>query len=247
MFIDQKTKITIPGVKKVVTVSSGKGGVGKSSVSAWFAKYLAESGYKVGLLDADIYGPSIAELLGVKNFIANLEDGKIIPFVAENIKVASISFLTSNQGAFAWRGPMITKAIRQLFLTTKWDELDYLIIDTPPGTGDIHLSIFTSYKIDGAFIITTPAQISSIDVRRCIDLHQQFGINIHGIIENMSYYIDQSTKEKIKIFGSGAGLELSKQFGVRLIDSVELVPDLGSCKFKDLTKYLTINLNNLDL
>ena len=243
----QTQKIPIPGVKKIITIASGKGGVGKSSISAYLAAYLSNKNYKVGLIDADIYGPSIAKLLNIEDFLAQSQDGKIIPAVVEKIKVISISFLTDNKGAFAWRGPMVGKAIAQLFSSTLWGDLDYLIVDTPPGTGDIHLSILGSYKIDGVFIVTTGSQISCIDVERCIDLHQKFNTKFYGIIENMSYYANPISKKKIPLFGQGGGKLLSEKFGIPLIDQLELVPNLADIKFCDLLKTLKINLNNIDL
>jgi ATP-binding protein involved in chromosome partitioning len=240
-------KIQIPNVKKIILISSGKGGVGKSTISAYIAKYLLDKGNKVGLVDADIYGPSIPRMLGLKSFSPKSVDNKILPAEVEGLKVMSVGFLTQNDGAFAWRGPMTTKAIMQLFSGVNWGELDYLIVDTPPGTGDVHLSILSTYQIDGAFIVTIPSEISSDDVARCIDLHQKFDINIYGIIENMSYYYDVNLKQKITLFGEGAGQNLASKFNLKFIDSVEIIPNLTSVKFNQITNRIKINLNNINL
>jgi ATP-binding protein involved in chromosome partitioning len=241
------SQITIPGVKKIILISSGKGGVGKSTISAYLAKYLVENGKKVGLADADIYGPSIPRIVGLENFIPQFIDGKIVPAEVDELKVMSIGFLAKNDGAFAWRGPMVTKAITQIFSGVAWGALDYLIVDTPPGTGDIHISILSNYKIDGAFIITIPSELSADDVTRCIDLHQKFNTNIYGIIENMSYYYDKNLNQKIALFGEGAGKKLAQKFNLPLIGSVELVNNLSGASFCQITNRIKINLANIDL
>jgi ATP-binding protein involved in chromosome partitioning len=237
----QKQKIT--GIQKIVLVSSGKGGVGKSTISAYLAKYLAEKGKKAGLLDADIYGPSIPEILGLQDFTPEIKNNKFLPAETFGIKVMSIAFLAKNEGAFAWRGPMITKAVNQLFNGVEWGELDYLIVDTPPGTGDLHLSIMATYQIDGVFIVTIPSKISSIDVTRSIDLCQKFNTPIYGIIENMSYY----QEPKNQIFGHGAGQYLSEKFNIPLIDKIALIPEISGVSFDQITKYMKINLSNTNL
>lgn len=243
MSIAGAAKLKLSGVKKIILVASGKGGVGKSTISAYLAKYLAEQNNKVGLLDADIYGPSIPEIVSLQSFTPEFSNGKIIPAETFGIKVMSIAFLTKEQGAFAWRGPMLTKAINQLFNSVEWGELDYLIVDTPPGTGDLHLSIFTGYQVDGVFIITIPSKVSSIDVARCIDLCAKFSVPIYGIIENMSYYQDPENQ----IFGHGAGQYLSEKFQIPLIDKIALIPEISNIGFGEITKYMKINLNNTNL
>ncbi len=240
-------------INKIITISSAKGGVGKSTISAWLAKHLSEQGKAVGLLDADIYGPSIPTILQIANNtihqFENLEpkihEGKILPLEVMGIKVMSIAFLANNAGAFAWRGPMLAKAISQMFESVAWGKLDYLIVDTPPGTGDVHLSIFAKYKIDGAIIVTIPSNISKIDVQRCIDLHRKFNINIYGIVENMSYY--ETNGDRFHPFGQGAGQSLSKEFNLKLIDQLPLIDNLSNISFADLDKALSINLTDIGL
>jgi len=237
----QKQKIT--GIEKIVLISSGKGGVGKSTISAYLAKYLAEKGKRVGLLDADIYGPSIAEILALQDFSLEIKNNKFVPAETCGIKVMSMAFLAKGEGAFAWRGPMITKAVNQLFNGVEWGQLDYLIVDTPPGTGDLHLSIMATYQIDGVFIVTMPSKISSIDVARSIDLCQKFSTPIYGVIENMSYYQDQ----KNQIFGHGAGQHLSEKFNIPLIDKIALIAGISNICFEEITKHIKINLSNTKL
>jgi ATP-binding protein involved in chromosome partitioning len=233
----------IAGVTKIILVCSGKGGVGKSTISCYLAKYLAEQNKIVGLLDSDIYGPSIPTITGLQGQIAEVIDGKIAPIVACQVKVSSIAFLSRDAGAFAWRGPMIGKATNQLFTNTAWGQLDYLIVDTPPGTGDVHLTILGSYHIDGVIIVTSPAQVSGQDTSRTIDLCQKFAQPIYGIIENMSYY--ENGNQQVALFGTGAGLLLSKEHNVPLLDSVKMVPGLAERPFAELTKYMQINFNQL--
>jgi ATP-binding protein involved in chromosome partitioning len=237
----QKQKIT--GIEKIILVSSGKGGVGKSTISAYLAKYLTEKGKRVGLLDADIYGPSIAEILALQDFLPEIKNNKLLPAETCGIKVMSMAFLAKGEGAFAWRGPMITKAVNQLFTGVEWGQLDYLIVDTPPGTGDLHLSIMATYQIDGVFIVTMPSKVSSIDVARSIDLCQKFSTPIYGIIENMSYYQDQ----KNQIFGHGAGQYLSEKFNIPLIDKIALIPGISNISFEEITRHMKINLSNTKL
>jgi ATP-binding protein involved in chromosome partitioning len=233
----------LPGVSKVILVSSCKGGVGKSTISAALASYLCAKNKKVGLLDADIYGPSIPEIVGLKSFSPKIEKNKMIPPIVQGVKIISIGFLASNDGAFVWRGPMLTKAITQLFAGVDWGDLDYLIVDTPPGTGDIHISILSNYQISGAIIVTMPSQISANDVARCIDLYHKFNTNIYGIVENMSYY--QEKDRKIAIFGQGGGSMLSERFNLPLIAKTKIVQGLERVNFLQLHKALDIDFVNL--
>ncbi len=185
-------------------VASGKGGVGKSTVAANLAISLAELGYKVGILDADIYGPSIPRIFNIKEK-PEIKDGLLIPFEKYGLKIMSMGFLVPEGSALVWRGPMLTKAVHQLFKMTLWatpqDPLDYLIIDTPPGTGDIHLSIAENYEIDGAIVVTTPQALALIDAFKAVDMFKKLQINILGVIENMAYFINPSTGGKEYIFG----------------------------------------------
>ncbi|MGV2432516.1 MAG UNVERIFIED_CONTAM: Mrp/NBP35 family ATP-binding protein [Rickettsiaceae bacterium] len=207
----------IEGVKKVILVSSGKGGVGKSTMSVFLAELLQSHGAKVGIVDADIYGPSIPTMLGVESQKPELENKKFIPIFHRNFQLMSIGFLVPEAGPIAWRGPMATKAIYQLLGATKWENLDYLIIDMPPGTGDIHLAILENYNIDNVYIVTIPQAISMIDVERAIGLYQKFGIEISGIIENMSS----------ENFPGDAGEILSKKYGIKLMGKVPPIKEVS--------------------
>ena len=194
----QKTKLD--KISNVILVSSGKGGVGKSTIASNIAISLAESGYKVGLLDSDVYGPSIPRIFNI-NQKPDIKDGLIQPHEEQNIKLMSMGFLVPEGSALVWRGPMLTKAIHQLFKLTNWGNLDYLIVDTPPGTGDIHLSIAENYVIDGAVIVTTPQKLALIDAFKAVDMYDKLKIKIMGIIENMSYLSNPINQNKEYIFG----------------------------------------------
>ncbi len=180
-----KNKILLEDVSHVILVSSGKGGVGKSTIAKALAEQLASQGSNVGIVDADIYGPSIPTMFGI-SAKPELDGNKMLPITKNGIKIMSIGFLVAPGSAIAWRGPMATKAVYQILSLVKWGNLDYLIIDTPPGTGDIHLSILENYKIDGTIIVTTPQKISAIDAIKAIDLYRKFAVPVIGIVENMS-------------------------------------------------------------
>jgi ATP-binding protein involved in chromosome partitioning len=194
----QKSKLD--KINKIILVSSGKGGVGKSTIASNIAINLAESGYKVGLLDSDVYGPSIPRIFNI-NQKPEIKEGLIQPHEEQNIKLMSMGFLVPEGSALVWRGPMLTKAIHQLFKLTNWGKLDYLIVDTPPGTGDIHLSIAENYVIDCAVIVTTPQKLALIDAFKAVDMYDKLKIKIMGIIENMSYLPNPINQNKEYIFG----------------------------------------------
>lgn len=216
----EKSKIKIPGVKKIILVSSGKGGVGKSTVAFILAKLMRKQGKKVGLLDADIYGPSIPTLTGISEK-PEIIDNQMIPHDHEGLQVNSMGYLIPESKALSWRGPMITKALHQLLYTTKWDDLDYLIVDMPPGTGDIHLTICDQYHVDGAIMVSTPQKLSVADMSRAVDMYRKFSIPILGIVRNMSYVENPAGRNYI--FGKGEELsEYSKGSGVEIICDIPL-------------------------
>ncbi len=193
----------IPGIKKIIAVASGKGGVGKSTVATNLALSLREFG-NVGLLDADIYGPSLPRMMGALNQKTQVsEQGKIIPISRYNIKMMSIGFMVEEGAAVVWRGPMLFKAMDQFFRDVEWGELDYLVIDLPPGTGDVQLSLVQKVPVSFALIVTTPQNISLIDAKKAIDMFERTGVKIAGVVENMSYMLNPATQEKIQLFPKG--------------------------------------------
>jgi ATP-binding protein involved in chromosome partitioning len=224
--INSKIKHFIEGVKKIILVASGKGGVGKSTVTALIAEQLNFEGYKVGIVDADIYGPSIPQIFGI-NAVPEIKNNKMVPLKSRNIDIISIGFLIKCNSAIIWRGPMASKTIYQLLSLTLWQELDYLIIDMPPGTGDIHLSILENYQLDGVIIVTTPQKMAEIDVVRSIDLYKKFNIPILGVIENMSYLVDVSSGKKIQIFTGNNGEDFANDYQIPLICKIPIEPKLS--------------------
>ncbi|MGX6959926.1 MAG: Mrp/NBP35 family ATP-binding protein [Rickettsia endosymbiont of Pentastiridius leporinus] len=238
----QKSKYFVENVKKIILIASGKGGVGKSTISALIAQQLAAENYRVGIVDADIYGPSIPQIFGV-NDVPQTTDGRIIPVTAKDIQVMSIGFFVKDYSAIIWRGPMTSKTIYQLLSSTKWDNLDYLIIDMPPGTGDIHLSMLENYHLDGVIIITTPQKMSEIDVIRSIDLYQKLNLPIIGIIENMSHLVDQSTGKILNIFEGESGKYLSQKYNIPLIAQIPIMPQIANACDKSLLLTSVFKLN----
>ncbi|MEO0895626.1 MAG: Mrp/NBP35 family ATP-binding protein [Bacteroidota bacterium] len=219
----------LPGVKNVIAISSGKGGVGKSTVSANLAIALAQSGAKVGLIDADIYGPSIPIMFGFENERPTLEkvNGRdlLVPFERHGVKLMSIGVLVRSEQAVVWRGPMASKALRQLIFDTNWGEIDYLLVDLPPGTGDIHLTLVQALPVTGAVVVTTPQQVAVSDARKGADMFQlaQIQVPLLGVIENMAYFVpfDQPEK-KYYIFGEGGGKRLAEATGIPLLGEIPM-------------------------
>lgn len=222
-------RIMIPTIKNMIMVSSGKGGVGKSTVAAGIALFLAKKGYSVGLMDADIYGPSVPTLFNLKDerpLTIELEGKtKIEPFIRFGIKVNSLGFFIDPMQAVLWRGPMATNAIKQLMNDTHWGELDFLIIDTPPGTGDIHLTFLQQFEITGTIIVTTPQLVALDDVQKTISMfkNERVGVPVLGIVENMAWFTpSKHPEEKYFLFGRGGGEKLSKIFNVPLIAQIPI-------------------------
>ncbi len=211
-------------IKNVIAVASGKGGVGKSTVAVNLAVILAQKGAKVGLMDADIYGPNIPTMMGVDR-LGGSSEGKILPGEGHGVKVISIGFMVKPEQALIWRGPMLHSAIKQFITDVDWGELDYLIVDLPPGTGDVQLSLSQTLELQGGVIVTMPQQVSLDDALRGINMFQELGVPIFGVVENMSY-LETPDGERMDIFGSGGGEKLAKMTDVPFIGSIPIDPQV---------------------
>ncbi len=209
----EKGATPIPGAKNVIAVGAGKGGVGKTTVAVNLALALAKAGSRVGILDGDIYGPNVPIMLGIQ---AQLESdgGKIRPAEKFGLQIVSIGFMTKDEAPVIWRGPMLHSAIRQFFHDVAWRDLDYLIIDMPPGTGDVALSLAQTVPVAGSIVVTTPQQVSLADSRRAIRMYEKLNIPALGVVENMSYYECPSCHHEANIFGHGGGEAMAEQMGV---------------------------------
>ena len=223
------TKRKVPQVKHIITVGSGKGGVGKSTVSANLALALSKLGYSVGLLDADIYGPSIPTLLGIKGERVSIdESNRLIPLEKYGIKTLSIGFLLPSEDTpIIWRGPMLMKALTQFLFDVNWGSLDFLVLDLPPGTGDVQLTLAQNVEIDGAVVVTTPQDVALADVKKATAMFKEVQIPILGVIENMSYFVCPDSGKKYYIFGKGRVLEFSTNYGVKVLGSIPIDPELA--------------------
>ena len=216
----------VPGVRNILAVASGKGGVGKSTMSVNIAVALQRAGARVGLLDADIYGPSIPTLLSLKNYQLTGEAGMILPAERDGLKVLSIGFMLEDDSPVIWRGPMLMKALEQFLHGTKWGELDYLVIDLPPGTGDVQLSLVQMTPVAGAIVVTTPQDLALIDVKKAVRMFEKVGVPILGVIENMSYFLCPKCASRSEIFGHGGAEETCRQMGLRFLGEVPLQMEL---------------------
>lgn len=220
----------LPGVKNIIAVASGKGGVGKSTVTANLAVALSKSGAKVGIIDADIFGPSIPTMFNCEHEQPGIKQegdkNKIIPIDQYGVKLISIGFLTPSENAVVWRGPMASSALKQFIADTEWGELDYLLIDLPPGTSDIHLTLVQTVPVTGAVIVTTPQKVAIADAQKGLNMFQQAQINVPvlGVIENMAYFSPEELPDnKYYIFGKDGGKKLAEKFNVPFIGEVPLV------------------------
>ncbi|MCB9228545.1 MAG: Mrp/NBP35 family ATP-binding protein [Deltaproteobacteria bacterium] len=216
----------IPGVRQIIAVASGKGGVGKSTVSTNLAVALANQGKKVGLLDADIYGPSGPMMLGARGPASVDENGKLIPLEQFGVRLMSFGFLSDAMNPVLWRGPLAGKAIEQLCYDVAWGELDLLVLDLPPGTGDIQLSLIESLPLHGALVISTPQDVALIDAHKALTMFETLGVPVIGLVENMSVYHCPSCGHESYIFGEGGGAEFSEERRIRKLTSIPLDPSI---------------------
>jgi len=215
-------KLAIEGVRNIVAVSSGKGGVGKSTVAVNLAVSLALNGARVGLMDADVYGPNVPIMLGASQARPEVEGNKLIPIEAYGVKLISMAILQPGDKPLIVRGPILHGLVKQFLSDVKWGELDYLIVDMPPGTGDVQLSLAQLVPVQGAVLVTTPQEVALIDVRRALKMFETVAVPVLGIVENMSYFIAPDTGNRYNIFGEGGGQRLADQYGVPFLGSVPL-------------------------
>jgi ATP-binding protein involved in chromosome partitioning len=212
----------LPNVKNIIAVSSGKGGVGKSTTAVNLALALAAEGANVGILDADIYGPSQPTMLGVRGRPETIVENTLEPLKGHGLQVMSIGFLIDEDNPMVWRGPMATSAMEQLLQQTNWQNLDYLIVDMPPGTGDIQLTLSQKVPVTGAIVVTTPQDIALLDAKKGLKMFEKVGIPILGIVENMSIYVCPNCNHQEHIFGQGGGQKMCDQYGVDFLGSLPL-------------------------
>jgi ATP-binding protein involved in chromosome partitioning len=214
----------IPGVKNLVAVASGKGGVGKTTVAVNLALALARLGHKVGLLDADVYGPNVPIMLGTRQEPQATQDKRIIPVEVQGIKMISMGLLSPGDKPMIWRGPMLHSVITQFLRSVLWGELDYLIIDLPPGTGDVQLTLIQTVAVTGAVVVTTPSAVALADVRKAIEMFRQVNVEVLGVVENMSTFACPHCHQPIDIFGHGEGAKTAHEYGVPVLGEIEIDP-----------------------
>ncbi|MCC7498759.1 MAG: Mrp/NBP35 family ATP-binding protein [Bryobacterales bacterium] len=220
-----KPKLAIPGVQHIIAVGSGKGGVGKTTVSVNLAVALAGKGYRVGLMDADVYGPNVPLMMGTREQPYALGE-RIQPIEQYGLRIMSMGFLSPGDKPLVWRGPMLHNVIQQFLRNVDWGELDYLIIDLPPGTGDVQLSLMQTAPVSGALIVTTPSDVSLEDARKAVLMFRQVKVEILGMVENMSYLVCPHCQEQIDVFSHGGGRRTAEQMGVELLAELPLDPEV---------------------
>ena len=214
----------IPGVKNLVAVASGKGGVGKTTVAVNLALALAKLGHKVGLMDADVYGPNVPIMLGTKEEPMATGKQQIIPVQAQGVKMISMGLLNPGDKPVIWRGPMLHSVITQFLRSVEWGELDYLVIDLPPGTGDVQLTLIQTVAVTGAVVVTTPSTVALADVRKAIEMFRQVNVEVLGVVENMSTFLCPHCGKAVDIFGHGEGAKTAIEYGVPLLGEIEIDP-----------------------
>ena len=216
----------LPGVDAIVAVGSGKGGVGKTTLSVNLAVALAKLGHRTGLLDADIYGPNVPLMIGTSAQPRVLGDNRIEPLSACGLKVISVGFLNPGDKPLIWRGPMLHSIIRQFIGSVDWGPLDYLIVDLPPGTGDVALSLIQTVPLTAAIVVSTPSDVSLQDARKAIEMFRQMKVDLAGMVENMSYFVCPHCQKEVDIFSRGGAETTARQFGVEFLGSIRLDPEI---------------------
>jgi ATP-binding protein involved in chromosome partitioning len=219
-------KAPIAGVKNLVAVASGKGGVGKTTVAVNLAIALKKLGATVGLLDADVYGPNVPVMLGTNEQPRAVDEKTIIPVEAYGVKMISMGLLNPGDKPLVWRGPMLHSVMQQFLRSVQWGTLDYLIVDLPPGTGDVQLSLIQSVSVTGAVVVTTPSIVALADVRKAVEMFRQVNVEILGVVENMSYFNCPHCDGRIDVFGHGEGQHMAKNFGVPFLGEIEIDPQI---------------------
>ncbi len=215
-------KVAMPGVRNIVAVSSGKGGVGKSTVAVNLSVSLALDGARVGLMDMDVYGPNVPQMLGASQAKPEVEDGRLLPIEAYGVRLMSMAVLQPGDKPMIVRGPILHGLVKQFLTDVKWGELDYLIVDMPPGTGDVQLSLAQLVPVQGAVLVTTPQEVAVMDVRRALRMFETVAVPVLGVVENMSYFVAPDTGVRYNIFGEGGGQKLAEQYGVPFLGAVPL-------------------------
>lgn len=216
----------LPGVETIIAVGSGKGGVGKTTLAVNLAIALSRLGNKVGLLDADVYGPNVPLMLGANGQPQASADNRIEPLQAHGLKVISVGFLNPGDKPVIWRGPMLHSIIRQFLGSVQWGLLDYLVVDLPPGTGDVALSLIQTVPLTGAIVVSTPSDVALQDARKAIEMFRQMKVDIVGVVENMSYFVCPHCQHEIDIFSRGGAERTAKEFGVAFLGNVQLDPQI---------------------
>ena len=242
---NKETTVRIPEtlrkVKNIIGVFSAKGGVGKSEISLNLALSLATEGYRVGLLDADIHGPSQPVLFEASKEVIDVKDKLLLsPLEKRGVKFISMGLIARDQKPVMWRGPMVSGAVMQLMAQTDWQELDYLIIDTPPGTGDVQLTLLQRLPLNGALVVTTPQDVSTSDTRKGIEMIKKLELPILGLVENMSFFKPSDSEKKYFIFGKGGGQDLAKEYELELLSEIPLLEKKESVILYELNDYKLI-------
>ena len=221
----EQPKLPIPGVRHLVAVGSGKGGVGKTTVSVNLAIALARSGKRIGLLDADVYGPNVPLMMGIRETPTAIGD-RIQPLQQYDIRLMSMGFLNPGDKPLIWRGPMLNSVIQQFLRGVDWGDLDCLVIDLPPGTGDVQLSLIQTAPVTGAIVVTTPSEVSLEDARKAVQMFRQVRVTVLGVVENMSYMVIPGSDQRVDVFGQGGGKRMAEAMQVPFLGELPLEPEI---------------------